>query len=150
MNDAARQFFRLVKNIQHISVRIPDMKYHRLVQRHGKIHLFLQHTFLDVPWGQIIKIIQPDFAQRDGLFFFQHFRKPVKVIAGRVLRLMRMNAAGGEHVFVRVGKIKASPGRRQVAPYAHAARYAIIMHAAERFLAVLVKLFIIQVAMAVK
>ena len=151
MHHALRQPITMgAQDIDHIAVRVADMKDDRLVQLIGQIKLTGEHILLNVPGRKIVVIIQSDFAQRHNLLLgCEPVRQNRDIGICEILRVVRMHTDGGIEHGLAFGQLDGLGAGSHIRADTHG-KHLRLAHARKHILAVGVKPTIVRMGMRVK
>ena len=135
---------------QHIPVGIPDMEHRRRPQGIGQLDLRLAHLPLDLPRTKIVIVVQADFSNGLGLSRGIPVRQMLQVSFPEAFGLMGMYAHHGHtsRMFRRKGHPMGG-GRHIGANHRHAG-HAVFRHALQYRVPVLVKHFLVHMAVGIE
>ena len=138
------------QNIQHIAMSVADMEHNRHAQAARQQQLLFKHLLLNVPGRQVVVIIQPDFSYAyDALFLLPPGQTRLAFIRPE-FGLVGMKTHNAIDIFVLPGQVDDALAGRQVAACQDAAAHPVFRHAGHYLIPILVKAFILQMAMTVK
>ena len=131
-------------------MRLANVQNYGLVELVGQIELPVEYLLLYAAGGEVVMVVQTDFAQRDHLVHGHPFADQPGMRVRPQRRVVRMYARGGVEKVVFARERKRVGRTPRAVAHDYGAANAGLAHAGDDFSAVALKSLVVDVAMRVK